>query len=213
MVSPMWFVHALMIIKIASVLHEWLKKHVISLYSFIWVVLLLFYVYIALTKKTFLPTYMCSILVAYPFFVFGGLVKKIEIMYDALPKFWRRSIIVMLATVPFIAVHFNGFVDLFLNIFGCNIVLYYVFGILASIGVLLACRQYLNKPSKIIETLSNGTILIVAFHRIFLYFVSDFIDVFFIRFLLSIAIVLCFYFPIVICEKYCPVIIGKKRKQ
>jgi len=211
LIDSMWFVHALIIIKVAQVLQTKLQTWNHFIYGCSWLLFLIYIIFIAYTNETIVPSPVCSILVAYPFYMLGTIIGKYEIFYDKIPKYWNNIIIFFLLLVPFLAVQRNGFVDLYLNVFGCNIILYYLFGILSSIGVLLFCRQFINYPSNIVITLSNGTMLVVAFHKFFILYLG-YRDEFTIRFLFCISVILFFYFPIFFCLKYCPFLIGKKRR-
>lgn len=71
--------------------------------------------------------------------------------------------------------------------------------------------MFVDKQCPIIEILSNGTLLIVAYHKFLLDQLHLFDNSVLLRCIVSIVVVLVFYYQIVIIKKYIPFLIGLKK--
>ena len=107
--------------------------------------------------------------------------------------------------------HENG-INVYHCSIGINIILFYISAIGLSASLMLLCAIHLNITSPIVEKLSNGTLLILATHLIIYWKIPALPVPEVIQSMLNIIIILIVsYVLIVFCEKYCPVLIGKKK--
>lgn len=105
----------------------------------------------------------------------------------------------------------NGFVDMWSGVYGKDVILFLCNAILGTF-LLIAFSKKL-RGYKIIEIFSKGTLLILGLHIPILNIISiiiPFNDFGLILPWFKSFIVLCIcYYPIKICLKYCPSILGK----
>ena len=97
----------------------------------------------------------------------------------------------------------NGRSSINMNLYGNNLLLYYVVA-LCGIVSFVYISQFLTKL-KFIETISDGTLLILGLHLFAINFLLNYIN----GFESTIIVLLLFYYPIVFCSKKCCFLLGK----
>lgn len=97
----------------------------------------------------------------------------------------------------------NGRSSINMNLYGNNLLLYYVVA-LCGIVSFVYISQFLTKL-KFIETISDGTLLILGLHLFAINFLLNYIN----GFESTIIVLFLFYYPIVFCLKKCCFLLGK----
>ena len=160
---------------------------------------------------SFIPDKILRVFFAYPFFVIGRIIHNNNCIMKIKDRRITLLIMVLTLFMPVISIYSNGFVDLFLGIFCNNTFMYYLWGIVISLLVLLVIRQIFNKHIDFVQTLSNGTLLVLAYHKIVLYVFVQYNENFLLRLFVSFFILIIFYYPIKYFERFCPILIGKTK--
>lgn len=210
-VNSMWFIYVLFFIKILDLVWETVRKKLNWSNKPLIALLVLFVIIIQVYPNLYLPRPVNWIIVSFPFYFCGKLLKSRDWLLLKTSKIVKLILGIGLLMVPYIGMMYNGFVDLYSWIFGNSIFAYYVVGILSSIGLFLLFSGIINKESKVIRTLSDGTIMIVAFHKLILYFLLGYNTSLFARISICALVVLSFYIPIYLSSKYFPLLIGKNK--
>jgi fucose 4-O-acetylase-like acetyltransferase len=197
----------------------------------------IFPILVVLAKTTNWANYLYpldSVFLAFPFFVLGSLAKERKWFPDSAASLKRRLILGVLGIIglcllgflfrfnlPHSASNGNNFIrsDVFLCEYGRNIILYYLFGFLGIVSVLMFCQIYMAK-FKIVKIISGGTILIFALEarlckpiilKIFEKIIG--LDVFnsIVCAGLVTTTILLFVIPIRLASKYFPILLGGRR--
>lgn len=211
--AGLWFVFSLFEVKVLSAIINVLSAKKIWLKSVVYILLLcLLVIAILMHIKGKNPYWIFTFLVAFPFFDAGRVLKKYENKIINITSIvTKTSIVIVALLLPFISISINGNGDMHDPSFGKSVLLYYLFSIAISYCVLLAFKALFNFKSKLIMTLSEGTILILALHMLIIKQLSTFAIPIYMKAVICLFIVAAFYYPIVFCQKYCPILIGKKR--
>ena len=161
-----------------------------------------------------------SAFLAYPFFALGNLARNIN--FEKLGDGRDRIEIVVKALIGimgFIALDFfrtrNGSADISVMVYGKNLLAFYILGILGIASVLFLSFLY-SRQIFWITVISNGALLILAFHPL-VFFFTEFLGSrlgieknFLLAFLVSFMAVIVFIVPIAFLEKHCPMLLGHK---
>lgn len=206
----MWFVFCLFIIKVTDSFLSHLKNRTCIIIVEVTVVsfaLLLTNGVIPLKRP------LIWFIVALPFYWVGKYLKTRESLLSIESVPGRSSLVALSILLPLVFSCINGRVDLSFCMFGQSGILYYVFGIITSVVMLIVFENLVNIQNEVITTLSKGTIMIVAFHRFLLWPLEIFNlnDIYLIRVLYPFFVVLVFYYPILFCLKYTPIILGNRK--
>ena len=168
------------------------------------------------------PFSILNILLAYPFFVIGYNIRNYHSiafekvrLYLVLHPIINFLIILISYFVTYYISCYNDIAYMYIHSFGNNLLLFYIAGLSGSIWLFSLCQYVSSFRVKIIETLSNGTILIVGFHIILINYSNYIINLSSIlqSILLALVYTLIFYYPIIITSRYFPYILGKKKKK
>ena len=211
--SSLWFVFSLFEVKILSATVNVLSAKKIWLKYAFYIFLLCFLVIVILMHiEGENPYWTFTFLVAIPFFDAGRLLRKNENkLFKTTNKVTKTIIVITALLLPFLSIAINGNGDMHDPSFGDSVVLYYLLSISASSAILFFFKSFVNISSKVIVTLSDGTILILALHMLVIQPLNGYELPIYLRIILCLAVVAAFYYPIVFCQKYCPILIGKKR--
>ena len=211
-VDSMWFIYVLFFIKVIELAWENVrKKYNLSNLPMI-MLMALFVIIIQVYPNLYLPRPLNWILAAYFFFFCGKIIKSKDAILLKINIVVKFVLGIALLAVPLIGMRYNGFVDLYFWSFGNYIIAYYVVGILSSVGLFFLFSCILNKENKVIRTLSDGTIMIVALHKLILYFLWSYDSPLLVRIGICVLVVMFFYFPIYLSSRYFPLLIGKTNK-
>lgn len=155
-----------------------------------------------------------STLACYPFFFIGMLLKRywsyLVVFFDNYPERIITSLILL--SVYIICYQLNGdsLVVYMRNSYGNSAFLSYICAICFSGLLILSFMK--TKSSRLIRILSDGTLLIFATHSLLAGIVSNInpINNEIIGPLIeSFVIVNLYYIPIVFCQRYIPILLGK----
>lgn len=200
--NAMWFVSAMFWVKILD--------SVAACYSKRWLLLtisIVFMVVFQLNDEAFLPRVFTYPFVAYPFFCFGlWMMQKLKVV-EGKRLYWT---LVPCIIIPFVAAWLLSDFDMYLLKFGGNVVVYYAVSIIGSMMIIMACKRWLNRSNELVLTLSKGSILVLAFHRLVL-FAIPYGDNIYLAHIVAIATLLLFYFPIRYVQRYIPILVGGRR--
>jgi len=201
--GSMWFVFAMFWVKVLD--------SVAGAYSKRWLLLavsIVFMITFQIKGDAFLPRIFFFPFVAYPFFYFGLRMRaKIMAVDDKRQATW---VICIYAISPFVVAGLFPEADMYRLKFCGNVVAYYVLGIMGTLMVLFACKRWLNRDNDVVQTLSKGSILILAFHKLVLWLIPYRDNVILVH-LTAIATLLLFYYPIKAAQRYVPVIVGGRK--
>jgi fucose 4-O-acetylase-like acetyltransferase len=222
--GPLWFLIGLFCVKV-------IQSIIIKICKNTWYYLLCTYMIISLVYAIIasgidLYFSMDSAMLAFPFFAIGNIIKRQGIFKsfaaaNATKK--HRPVFFLLGIFSFamliIAVPINGNVDVSHSFFGKNIAIFYCIAFIGIIAVLFFSLLY-TRESKIINILSKGTILIMAFHGKFIGLFriisirlmgEDIIISPLIGMIVSTITLLLFIIPIMFIQKYMPIVIGGRK--
>lgn len=163
-------------------------------------------------------------LLCLPFFVVGFYVRKLGLLekYDRhlskassmILNFLIFALCMWLANYNISHASFTTYGNI--NVFRCatgyNLGLFIVIASLSSLSILQLCRLlYGNKSFKVVSIISSGTILILCLHNLFLWIFSVIVGFNpILALIVSFSIIPLFSVPIVFCNKYFPVLMGRR---
>lgn len=160
-----------------------------------------------LCGETFPPRAVTYPVAAYPFFYAGVRLRP------AITAIGGKALLGVLAlgiASPFVAASFFDDGDMYKSLFCHNIAAYYALGITGTMMPLLFCKRWLNKGNVVVTTLSKGSILVLAFHRLALYFIP-YGDNVYAAHAVSVALLLALYWPIKVVLRYMPLLAGGRK--
>ncbi|MCQ2272818.1 MAG: acyltransferase family protein [Bacteroidales bacterium] len=209
--GPLWFVPVLFEIKIINMFLEYVESHLrlhrISVLTMIGGGILIIILHVIGIK----PHWLLLPIVSYPFFIIGKIFKNNELYIDAIPKSAQILVCSILILIPLIGAKFNGCVELYDCSLGKSVILFYIVGILSSVGFMSLFRLAGLHRSRLIETLSNGTIMILSLHSLLLIPFDIHSCSLWFRIAYSAVVVLAFYYPICYSIRSFPLLIGKTK--
>jgi fucose 4-O-acetylase-like acetyltransferase len=222
---PLWFLIGLFFTKIFhSIIIKFCKLNTCHYLLCTYIIISLVY-----TIKTLEIDFYFSIdsaMLAFPFFAVGNMMGKhgifknftnINITKRHLLVFFLLGIFSLLMLIN--AMPINGRVDVNSTFFGENIVAFYCIAFIGIIATIFLSLLYI-KDFKIINILSKGTILIMAFHGIPIGIIfrliglrgEDIVINPIIGMIVSTITLLLFIAPIIFVQKYAPIIMGGRKK-
>lgn len=223
--GPLWFLIALFFIKICFYfLHKFsclLKNNFVTIIY--WSMLFLLTVCLFLYFRNLPHLYsLDSAFLSMPFYMVGFLMKKINfpIMYD------NKIVSCTISFLIFLYIQLfglsNGLVDIDAGVYGNNLIMFYLNGLLGSYLVLVLCGL-LTKPFKIVQDIGANTIVILGIHmitlRIVKFFMSYGLDIPISSMDINqsvvvsiVTLVLCFPF-VSLVNRYAPWMVGKNSNE
>jgi fucose 4-O-acetylase-like acetyltransferase len=217
---PLWFMVGLFFVKIIHSILQYFGKnkfiYITAIFVIIGFSLLLQYMKIDLLFS------IDSSLLAFPFFVIGNLLKKSNYMKILEEKI--RNIFFLLVAIGgyillVIFVPFNGRIDINSFNYGKNIILFYLLGMVGICSTIFLSLLY-RHGNKMITIIAKGTTIIMAFHGISTGIIfrilglrgEEIIINPFVGILVSTVSISLFIFPIIIINKYFPILMGGKKQ-
>ena len=221
---PLWFLVGLFAVKlihhfILQICNNNIKKYLLLNIPIILVV------YILKKNNIDLLFSLDSALLAFPFFGLGYFSQTTK--KDFLNQFidyknntiLKISIIIVVFILLLTLSKYNGRVDINEFKYGKNIFVFYSNGFLGTI-LIICLSSFYRKQNNLATTISNGTIIIVAFHIYLSEILCKSIDMKgegliinpIIAGLLALITIVLMVFPIKFMEKHIPLLIGKKSK-
>lgn len=202
-----WFIYTLILVKIVA---HYTK-------SFSWIVFVLFcgIAYYLNYKKEYLYSSWANVILAYPFFATGVWAQRNNIL-NLISSYIKRWHIVFLVLLFFGISILNGRPMMYRNDYGNDFFLSYFGGMLGILLIYTLCAKLEHINSKIICVVSNGSIIILGFHGLFIrafYELNKCIHLYLpvTAYFFSVIILLLFYPIIIFFEKNLPIFLGKRR--
>jgi len=214
---PSWFLLTLFLAKTIIHLFSLHKTHnniifVVIISILLLINLIFIFDFYSIKYSIFMRTIICI-----PFILSGIYFKRVH----SIMNFNYKSYYVLILIPLFILiVLLNRWPNMFLCSVGNSIILFFIEGILGTFILYIICRRISYTPSYIV-TISNGTLLILCFHRFFICdpyikyiypHISNVPSIFSSIFVSIISLIIC-YALINISHKYCPILIGKFNKK
>ncbi len=199
-----WFIYTLFAIK--SIMQFTPVKKYLHLSIMVVSVIL---AYMLVHNKMFLQNAIANILLSYPFFIIGLTLKKHkELLNKDFGKKNEIAMFLFFILLTSICTYLNGNVWVYLNYYGKSFILYIIGGFCGTAIIFILCKWLNNIKLSVVSTISNGSIVILGLHFMFIGYTKitpslDFV---------SALILLMLFIPVIkLCEKQCPYIIGVYR--
>lgn len=210
--DTLWFVYTLILLKI---IFQYCSNRKLF-YSLTVVMLALAYAYNNFEHSR-LPFFLneansiVNVFTAFPFFALGILVRDVK----GLLNDWNNRMMLALSFIcGFFLVlacyYYNDYVAMYCCGYGSSILLFLLGGIAGSLMV-YAISKLLGHASKTIVIISQGTIIILGFHKLLIDAVRAFSSPAVFDVVYAALIVMLFIPVIIITEKYFPLMVGKYR--
>ena len=157
-------------------------------------------------KGIFAQNAIVNVLLSYPFFYFGTILRKYKTVINEGFN-TRYSVLMFFITllITYMCSIYNGHVWVYINDYGNNFLLYLVGGF-SGTALIYIISKWLDKiESSIVSTISIGSIIILGLHFSFIRYMKirpelDFVSAF---------ILLLLFVPIIrFCERRLPILIG-----
>lgn len=211
-----WFLYALSIIRIVASLCK--SKKIMVIVS---IVLLCIDLIVVIPFCGNLPLALDSAFLAFPFFTIGHIgaeyfKKCFHVGMEAIIMLISLLLVILFAMM-------NGTVDINMNKYGNNVLIFILCGIVGSIMIFslskIVCKLLGRHTlfEKIISTISNGTILIIGFsasitgiYQNLIYATDGTSNSYGV--LVGLLVLATFYPLTIVCQRYFPAIIGFRKK-
>lgn len=200
--NAMWFVFAMFWIKLSDTI-----ANAVSLRWALVAACLAVMTAYQISGTPFLPRAVTYPVAAYPFFYVG---LRLRPYIAALSGKTLLGAMALGMASPFVAASCFADADIYKSLFCQNIAAYYTLGVMGTMMPLLACKKWLNKDNAVVVTLSKGSILVLAFHRLALYFIP-YGDNVYLAHAASIALLIALYSPIKVMLRYAPTLAGGRK--
>jgi fucose 4-O-acetylase-like acetyltransferase len=219
---PLWFLMGLFSCKMIQQVIVTISKgrylyYILGSTVVIGIIVLLFF------TPLYIPNFFsfrCGIF-AFPFFAMGYISRKKSLIPTIHKKEKGRvGLYVTLGIIGFILFYWlvplNGRPDINYLLYGNNMILFYLIGMIGTISTIYLSFLYTRK-FEIITIIANGTIFMMAFHKLLNWYLFRIIR--FAGIETNLTVVLCVsllnivlsIIPILIIQKYFPLLIGKKK--
>lgn len=222
--GPLWFLVALFIIKTCFYLFNrfalLLKNKFVE--TSYWSFLLLLFVLLFWVFRNLPHLYsLDSAFLSMPFYMLGFLMKKVYFPIQFKKKTVSYIICIFIFIYIFCFGLTNGRVDIDAGIYGNNLIMFYLSGLLGSYLILIVCGLF-TRPVKFVQYIGANTIIVLGVHIITIRIVKFFMSYVLSLSLTSITIgksvaisiaafVLCFPF-ILLVNRFAPWFVGKNIK-
>jgi fucose 4-O-acetylase-like acetyltransferase len=168
-----------------------------------------------------LPFSMTCAVLAFPYFAIGNIIRQYELIKSIDRNSQARVLMaIVIAVIGYviiiIGVKYNGKADINNFIYGRDALLFYMLGFIGISSTICLSLLYRRK-NKLITTVSNGTIIILASHNLLNGYMLKLTNIIGIEQTLTITIIvsiiniLVTVIPIKIIQKHIPVIIGGRK--
>ncbi|MBP5715190.1 MAG: acyltransferase family protein [Prevotella sp.] len=210
--DTLWFVYTLILLK---VIHQYCRSD-IFFYLLIVVMLGLACIYNKNDLSGFPffisePNAIVDLLMAYPFFAFGVLMRNYKEKLNAMNN---KAVLIAIFACGLLLVSlcstYNGYVGLF----GCNYggnIFFFLVGAVAGTVMIWALSKLLGFTPKAITVVSQGTIIILGFHKMLIDLARAFFNPSLFDIIFATLILLLFIPLIISIENYFPLMAGKYR--
>lgn len=199
-----WFIYTLFVIKVILQITP-ISKYLHIIISFIFSIAC-----ICLAKhEIYLQNAVVNVSLSYPFFIIGLTLKKHkESLNNGFGRKNEFAMFLFFILVTSICTYLNGNVWVYLNDYGKSFILYIIGGFCGTAIIYMLCKWLDNVRLSAVTTISNGSIVILGLHFMFIGYtkISPSLD-----FISALVLLLLFVPVIKLCERYCPIILGLYR--
>lgn len=222
--EPLWFLVGLFFCKLLFHISLNLSKKywILILINFIAILIVLMIKQLSLNILLSIDT----AIMALPFYTFGYFFNKIRLEKIITNRTLTTTLSASFVIVGYLLCQINGEVDMNYLIYGNNIIVFYINGIVGSLGIILLCMIFSNTKYKLFLYLGSNSLVAFALHGIFILLVRKLYFSLIIRvkmpdfysfttsegILISFVVLFVLVIPIYIINKYFPFIIGKSYK-
>lgn len=214
--GSLWFLPALFFTRILYRAISRCKEGIKILYCILAVVLVMWFRH----RAEFPPFSLGSALLALPLFYAGTLFRRTGMIgFLKEHRLFDIALSLVCLAVLCLVMRWNGHVEMYIFQYN-NMGLFFAGGIAGTIWIFSLC-VFLDRINwKYVYTISTGTLLILAMHlflliaclRLFRGFAGENEMPLSWGIVFSLLIVSAFYFPILFCQKYYPLLLGKSRR-
>lgn len=204
---PTWFIYTLFILRTSLYFIPY-KKKILFL-----TVLSCISIAIVLNRLELPNLALFNCFSVAPLFILGIFCRKnIHIIEMYARKSNRLLCIITTFSLLTLLSHYNGYVQCYAHNYGSNIILFYINAVLGICMLFLVTTYFNNLSFKWNKTISQGTILILGFHYLFIIFLNEIYKTnnLGITMLYALFIIIIFIPIIQFIHNYFPWIIGKK---
>ena len=210
---PLWFLVSLFIMRIVCSLLNERYYHILLL---VVVIVCLVLSSLGLLQTSYTSDYfqLQTTLICIPFFIIGYLTKKYNLLLLLEKVYYLpRLLLLIIASIMCVYIgYINGGVNVFTCQYGRNYLLFLLVGLILSIVLFYVCSLVFSRPIKLVEMISEGTILIIALHVAFIDSIRHYIQ------LNTLGIICCSCLVMLICIileylflKYAPYLLGRRK--
>lgn len=198
----LWFVYTLILVKIISqLLSQPLKLLLV-------VVLLICAVKYNSAQIHDIQNCWLNILLAYPMFYLGELMSGFK---QKISNISDRVVLISLLIAGGVGIWicgvYNEPVWMYRCLYGSSIILFIIGSICGTVMIFAISKMFFDRSLSVIKYISEGSILILAFHILFVRIGLHF-PVGYGYYLESVLIMLLFVPVIRICQRFCPILLG-----
>lgn len=209
---PLYFLIALFWVRVLFYFYD----HIIVCFKVITILGCLVFIYVE--NKIGIDFYFSidSAIMAFPFFAIGNLLSQKKMLICFTAAKWKVLLLFIVTIfLEFFCACINGRVDINHCLYGLNLFLFYISAIVGILMVIAFCSLWVRQA--FIQTLSNGTMLVIAFGTAsasFILFVIKKCDINTdIKSLLGTFGALILLYPIIkLVQRYFPVLLGKSKR-
>ena len=210
--DALWFVYTLILLKI--ILQYSCSSKLFYSYTFVMLILAYFYNRIDLSGMPFFfsePNAFVNVCTAFPFFALGVYVHDFRAVFDE----WKNKLMLVLFLIGGLLLTaccylYNDYVALYCCHYGNSMILFLLGGLAGSVMIFAVSKLAGSAPNPIV-ILSQGTIIILGFHKLFIDLMKEIFPASVGDAVQAALIVLIFVPLIVLIGKYFPLIAGKYR--
>lgn len=210
--DSLWFVYTLILLKI---LFQYCSSNKVF-YSLTLAMLALSYIYnnCDFSKFPFFfnePNAIVDVCAAFPFFALG----IFSCQYKETLNIWSNKVMLVLLLIGGLFLvslcwYYNGGIGLHCCYYGNSMVLF-LLGAISGSMMIFAASKLLGHAPKIVVFVSQGTIIILGFHKLFINLIRVFFPTSYFDIVFALLIVFLFVPIILWIEKYFPLLAGKYR--
>lgn len=200
-----WFVYTLVLLKVISFFVRGNRLRCLLAVAFL---VAAFFVAPEIQSHGWCNAALC-VLLSYPFFVIGHLVKTGGFAERRLPWWACVSGALFSLVALFFITKANGEVFIYSFVYGNSLSLYILGGVTGT-ALLFFFSKLFDHPADWVRTLSAGSIITLGFHRYFIVFYRHFIDRNPLDVPVALAILLIFIPVIRFCIRHFPWLVGNR---
>lgn len=210
--DALWFVYTLILLKL---IFQYCPSRVVF-YVLVPCMLALAYCYNGVDRSGYPfflkdPNVLANVLTAYPFFALGVAAGGIR---KAVNEWRNKRTLVLVFAGSLGAVGLSYYYNQYVAMYACDYggsLWWFLVGGVAGCLMVFAISKLLGRLPKTVAIIARGTIIILGFHKIMIYYVRELVAASYTDVVFAAVIVLLFVPIIILTEKYLPLMAGKYR--